>query len=122
MKKELTKLFEKQSELTKQKLSELEERGLIIPQMQEGCKRPGPKNCQPGMVVGYVLLCESLKMKRINQEDARLLLAIECTGENAPMRHSHVSRLINVAFSQSKQDVISKITKLRREQWQRNQK
>ena len=106
-------LFENQPEITPELLTDLEDRGLIVPEksLHKGERRTAQiSNPTAGEVVGYSLLSKKFKDGAITQEDARVLLVIETTRKGGP-RETHVSRLITNAFVSDKTQVLVEVQK-----------
>jgi hypothetical protein len=104
-------LFENQPEITPELLTDLEDRGLIVPEksLHKSERRTAQiSNRKAGEVVGYSLLSKKFKDGAITQDRARILLVIETTRNGGP-RESHVSRLITNAYVADKTRVLVKV-------------
>lgn len=112
------KLFDKQPQINKPFLAELEKRGLIVSaKSTHKSERRVAEVTNPtaGEVIGYSLLAKKFRDGEISQFDARMLLVIESARAKGP-RDTHVSRLASNAFTTDKEQVLSKV-----ESWARIQ-
>lgn len=111
------KLFEDQPEITKEILSGLEKRGLLVAakSLHKSEQRTAEvTNRTAGDVIGYSLLSKKFKERAITQADARILLVIESTRAKGP-RDTHTARLILNAFVADKSEVLKRV-----ESWAKN--
>lgn len=120
------KLFDNQPKLTQAHIDRLTKHGLLVPPKSPR-KRPTCEdeitNPTAGEVVSYRSLDEALRERRVDQDDARRLLAIETVRANGRPRESHIRRLMVAAFAKDKTQVESKIWELSLKTWRaKNQK
>lgn len=105
------KIFDNQPEITPEMLTDLQDRGLLVPEKSthKGERRTTEvTNPTAGEVVGYSLLAEKLKNGEISQDDARILLVLETAREKGP-RDTHTARLISKAFNVEKEKVLKRV-------------
>lgn len=114
------KIFDHQPELNKENIESLRKKGLLAPIVDSENRRNGPIVPKDD-VLGYVRLCEALKLGKVTQDDARLLLVIESTRANGRPRESHIVRLLPFAFAESKAKAKANIELARKEAWRKNQ-
>lgn len=112
------KLFDKQPQINKPLLADLEKRGLIVSaKSTHKSERRVAEVTNPtaGEVIGYSLLAKKFRDGEISQLDARILLVIEATRAKGP-RETHIARLVSNAFTADKGKALSKV-----ESWARIQ-
>jgi hypothetical protein len=123
------KLFDNQPPLEDHHIEDLTKRGFLVPSKSPRERSVhGNKisdeitNRTVGDVVSYRPLDGILRKEKPNQDDARRLLAIETCRPNGGPRHSHIARLVIIAFAKDKAEVINRIKILSKKSWAKKAK